>query len=66
MTRDEAIELIKKYDHVKPKDIVRWLNYTEMSEDEFNRIADSFRDPRVWWKEKRSENKIYGIKLLNM
>ena len=35
-------------DKIKPKDLQRWLNYVDMSENEFDRIADHFRDPRVW------------------
>jgi len=52
LTRDEGIRLIRKYDHVKSSDLFRWLDYVGMSEDEFDRIADTFRDPRVWWREK--------------
>jgi imidazoleglycerol phosphate synthase cyclase subunit len=48
MTRDEAIELVKRYDHVKPRDLQRWLDYVGMSEDDFDAFADTFRDPRVW------------------
>ena len=48
MTRKEGINLVKKMDHVKPKDLERWLKYVNMSEEEFDRIADFFRDPRVW------------------
>lgn len=52
MTRDEAIEMVEKYDHVKPrKDLERWLAYVGMSEDEFDATADAFRDPRVWAKD---------------
>ncbi|HWH15244.1 MAG TPA: N-acetyl sugar amidotransferase [Miltoncostaeaceae bacterium] len=51
MTREEGIALVRRYDPVKPRDLVRWLEYTGMSEDEFDRIADTFRDPRVWWRE---------------
>jgi N-acetyl sugar amidotransferase len=50
MTREEGIKMVKKYDHVRPSDLQRWLKYVGMSEDEFDRIADTFRDPRVWWK----------------
>jgi len=25
------------------------LEYVDMNEEEFWRIADSFRDPRIWW-----------------
>ena len=48
MTRDEGIKLIKKHDHVVSKDLFYWLDYVDMKEDEFWRIADKFRDPRVW------------------
>jgi len=49
MTREEGIEMVKKYDHVKPyRDLNRWLKYVDMTEDEFDYICDSFRDPRVW------------------
>jgi imidazoleglycerol phosphate synthase cyclase subunit len=51
LTREEGIALVKKYDHVFPRDIIRWSKYTGISKNEFERIADSFRDPRVWWKE---------------
>ena len=48
MSREDAIELVKKYDPVKPSDLQRWLKYVDMKEDEFDRVADTFRDPRVW------------------
>lgn len=49
MDRDTAIEMVKKYDHVIPDDLYYWLEYVSMSEEEFWFVADSFRDPRVWW-----------------
>lgn len=52
MTREEGIEMVMRYDHVKPrKDLERWLAYVGMSEEEFDAIADGFRDPRVWANE---------------
>jgi len=51
MTRAQGIELVRRYDHVKPGDLKRWLDYVGMREDEFDRIADTFRDSRVWWRE---------------
>ncbi len=48
-TRQQGIEMVRKYDHVKPRrDLERWLEYVGMSEDEFDETADTFRDPRVW------------------
>jgi hypothetical protein len=50
MSREDGIEMVKKYDHVKPRrDLERWLEYVNMTEREFDRIADGFRDRRVWW-----------------
>jgi len=49
MTRDQGIEMVRKYDHVKPRrDLKRWLRYVNMTEEEFDRICDTFRDRRVW------------------
>jgi len=49
MTREQGIEMVRKYDHVKPRrDLERWLKYVNMSEEEFDRTCDTFRDPRVW------------------
>lgn len=49
MTRDEGIEMVRKYDAVVSSDLYYWLDYVKMSENEFWATADSFRDPRVWW-----------------
>jgi len=49
MTRKEAINMVKKYDHVVSSDLHHWLDYVDMTENEFWKIADTFRDPRVWW-----------------
>jgi N-acetyl sugar amidotransferase len=52
MTREEGISMVMQYDHVKPRrDLERWLRYVGMTEDEFDIIADGFRDPNVWWVE---------------
>lgn len=49
MTREQGIKLVQKYDHVVSDDLYYWLDYVQISEEEFWKIADSFRDPRVWW-----------------
>ena len=51
MKRDEGIRRVNYYDPIKPSDLERWLKYVGMEEDEFDRLADTFRDPRVWWYE---------------
>jgi hypothetical protein len=50
LTRAEGIEMVKKYDHIVSSDLYHWLEYVDMHEQEFWRIANSFRDPRVWRK----------------
>ena len=49
--RAKGIDIVNKMDHVKPNDLIRWLKYVEMKEDDFDNIADSFRDPGVWHQE---------------
>ena len=41
----------------KAKGLKRWLDYVDMSESEFDRIADFFRDPRVWMLNESKEDK---------
>ncbi len=49
MTRNKGIEEVKKRDHIKSKDLKIWLKYVGWSEKKFDEVADTFRDPRVWW-----------------
>lgn len=50
MSREEGIELVRQYDHVTPeKSLQYFLAMTGMDRAEFFRIADRFRDPRIWW-----------------
>ena len=51
ITRNQGIEYVKKYDHVISDDLYHWLDYVDLSEDEFWKTAESFRDPDVWWIE---------------
>ncbi|MDP3277567.1 MAG: N-acetyl sugar amidotransferase [Deltaproteobacteria bacterium] len=55
MTREVGIEMVRKYDHVKSSDLARWLHYVDMTEAEFDRVADTFRDSRVWSKNASGE-----------
>ena len=48
MSREEGVDLVRAYDHVKPRDLARWLEYTGTTEEWFDAMADTFRDPRVW------------------
>jgi hypothetical protein len=71
LTREEGIELVRRYDHVVSSDLNYWLNYVEKDQEYFWTIADSFRDPRVWsiednfwvkdtlWGEKERYGKVF-------
>lgn len=62
MDRNKAVELVKKYDHVKPyKDLNRWLDYVGMKEEDFDNHADTFRDQRVWKKVNNQWIKKYNL-----
>jgi N-acetyl sugar amidotransferase len=50
LNRTEGIKLVETHDHVKSLDLLRWLDYVDMEESEFDEIADTFRDSRVWSK----------------
>jgi len=60
MSREEAVAMVKKYDHVKPSDLFEWLAYVERDEEWFWRIANSFRSPKVW-KENNGEWKKQNV-----
>lgn len=55
MTREEGIEIIRKMDPIKSKDLYRWLDYVGWTEEYFDEVADRFRDPRVWWIDEKGE-----------
>lgn len=52
LTREEGLERINKYVHVKPKALDQFLQWANLSESEFIGALDQFRDPAAW---KRSE-----------
>ena len=61
MTREEGIELVKKYDHIKPSTLKSYLDFLQVSEDEFYEWILPMRDPDIWentapgeWKTKDS------------
>ena len=49
MTRNQAIKHVKKYDGAFPQKYLQdYLDYFEMTEEEFWRTIDSFRSPDIW------------------
>ncbi len=49
ITREEAIALVKKYDGEFPKKHFKeFLDYVDMTEDEFLKVCDRFRPDHLW------------------
>ncbi|MDQ3002357.1 MAG: N-acetyl sugar amidotransferase [Fibrobacterota bacterium] len=51
MTREEGAKLVAEYTGKKPKDLATFLQWIEMGEDEFWKLADQWRDPQIWKKD---------------
>ena len=53
ITREEAVALVKKYDGEFPhKYFKEFLEYVNISKDEFWKIINKFRSPHLWGKNK--------------
>ena len=51
MTREEGIEMVKKYDGEFPDEYLDdYLRFYDMTEEEFFNVIDSFRSPDIWEK----------------
>lgn len=49
MTRNEGMELVRNYDgRCDPEYVQRFCRYLGISEEEFWRVVESFRDPDLW------------------
>lgn len=56
LTREQAIELVKKHDPAYPsEDLDRWLNLTGYSKKEFDDICDRWRNKKVWTKNSKGD-----------
>ena len=48
MAREEAIELVAQYDHVRPRSLDMYLTFLGITEAEFEAALDGSRDPAIW------------------
>jgi N-acetyl sugar amidotransferase len=48
MTREEAIEMVRQYDHVRPRSLDVYLEFLGMTEAQFEAAVEPMRDPAVW------------------
>jgi N-acetyl sugar amidotransferase len=53
MTREEGIEMVMKYDHVRPSDTDVFLQAVGMKEEDLLTIIEPMRDPAVWSRDER-------------
>ena len=59
MSREDGIELIRKYDHKIPKSLATFTSWLNISEDELFGYIDPFRDINIWQK---SDNEKWELK----
>lgn len=50
MTREEGIEMVKQYDSVEPSSLQIYLDFLELTKDEFYRIVEPMKDKNIWEK----------------
>jgi N-acetyl sugar amidotransferase len=48
MSRDQGIDLVMQYDHVRPYDMDLFLAKSGMAESDFLAMLDPMRDPAIW------------------
>lgn len=48
ISREQGLSLVRQYLPVKPKALSRFLEWAELTEEEFYQYVDKFRDPKVW------------------
>ena len=51
ITREEGIEMVRRYDHVRPRDLDIWLRFVNMQESKFYELIDPLRDDAIWEKD---------------
>ena len=59
MTREQAIEMVAKYDHVRPSDMDIFLEAVGLTEEEVIKMIEPMRDPAIW---ARDENGNWFVK----
>jgi N-acetyl sugar amidotransferase len=56
ITRKEGVRLVNKYDGTPPhKAIKKYLEYTGFSQDEFNKIVDSYTNKKIFCRDKNGK-----------
>ncbi|MBU0758597.1 MAG: N-acetyl sugar amidotransferase, partial [Nanoarchaeota archaeon] len=53
LTREEGINLVKKYQDLKPQKLKLFLDWLGITERDFYYFINQFRNPRIWEKNKK-------------
>ena len=61
MTREEGLEMVKKHDGKRPRDLDFILDFLEISEDHFYKCIDHLRDKNMWEYKNGVWNKKYNV-----
>ncbi len=61
LDRSSAISLVKEYDQNTPRTLQNYLDFMEITKDEFYGLIENQRDPRAWEKVKNGWNLINPI-----
>jgi len=51
MSREEAIDQVALYDHVRPRSLDVYLRFLQMTEDEFEACVEPMRDREMWTRD---------------
>lgn len=51
LTREQAIELVKKYQQIEPKNLDLFLNWIGITRNSFDFLIDQHRSPKVWQRD---------------
>lgn len=54
MTREAGLEMVRRYNPVKPDDIAMFVEWMDMHEDELFEHIDAHRDPRIWERDDKT------------
>ena len=48
MTREEGIEMVRQYDHVRPRSLDAYLEFLGLTEEQFEAAVEPMRDRSLW------------------
>lgn len=52
LTREDGIDLVRRYNEVRPADLKLFLDWAELDEKEFWPLVENRRDPRIWRRDR--------------